>query len=442
MTQPHVVILGGGFAGLAAARELHGAPVRITLVDRRNHHLFQPLLYQVATAALNPSDIAYPIRSVLRRQRNVRTLLAKAERIDVERKAVVLADGELSYDYLIVATGATHSYFGRDDWAQWAPGLKSIEDALEIRNRVLSAYEAAEAESDPARVRELLTFVVVGGGPTGVELAGALIEIGRQTVARDFRSFDPRSLRVVLIEGSPRLLPPFDPKLSAEAERELRSLGVEVITGVHVTRIDSEGVGYGDEEIRARTVLWAAGVAASPIGATLGAATDRAGRVQVLPDLTIPGHPEVLVAGDLVSLQFEGRPVPGVAPAAVQAGRHAAKNVRRALLGQPLQEFRYHDKGSLATVGRAAAVAQFGRFRIAGFVAWWLWWVVHIFYLIGYRNRLAVMIGWAWQYFAFSRGARLITGRAWSPTEGQDGAAAPGAGPAGPGAPPGTPSAS
>jgi NADH dehydrogenase len=442
MTQPHVVILGGGFAGLAAARELHGAPVRITLVDRRNHHLFQPLLYQVATAALNPSDIAYPIRSVLRRQRNVRTLLAKAERIDVERKAVVLADGELSYDYLIVATGATHSYFGRDDWAQWAPGLKSIEDALEIRNRVLSAYEAAEAESDPARVRELLTFVVVGGGPTGVELAGALIEIGRQTVARDFRSFDPRSLRVVLIEGSPRLLPPFDPKLSAEAERELRSLGVEVITGVHVTRIDSEGVGYGDEEIRARTVLWAAGVAASPIGATLGAATDRAGRVQVLPDLTIPGHPEVLVAGDLVSLQFEGRPVPGVAPAAVQAGRHAAKNVRRALLGQPLQEFRYHDKGSLATVGRAAAVAQFGRFRIAGFVAWWLWWVVHIFYLIGYRNRLAVMIGWAWQYFAFSRGARLITGRAWSPTEGRDGAAAPGAGPAGPGAPPGTPSAS
>jgi NADH dehydrogenase len=442
MTQPHVVILGGGFAGLAAARELHGAPVRITLVDRRNHHLFQPLLYQVATAALNPSDIAYPIRSVLRRQRNVRTLLAKAERIDVERKAVVLADGELSYDYLIVATGATHSYFGRDDWAQWAPGLKSIEDALEIRNRVLSAYEAAEAESDPARVRELLTFVVVGGGPTGVELAGALIEIGRQTVARDFRSFDPRSLRVVLIEGSPRLLPPFDPKLSAEAERELRSLGVEVITGVHVTRIDSEGVGYGDEEIRARTVLWAAGVAASPIGATLGAATDRAGRVQVLPDLTIPGHPEVLVAGDLVSLQFEGRPVPGVAPAAVQAGRHAAKNVRRALLGQPLQEFRYHDKGSLATVGRAAAVAQFGRFRIAGFVAWWLWWVVHIFYLIGYRNRLAVMIGWAWQYFAFSRGARLITGRAWSPTAGRDGAAAPGAGPAGPGAPPGTPSAS
>lgn len=438
MTQPHVVILGGGFAGLAAARELRSAPVRITLIDRRNHHLFQPLLYQVATAALNPSDIAYPIRSVLRRQKNVRTLLAKAERIDVERKAVVLADGELSYDYLIVATGATHSYFGRDHWAAWAPGLKSIEDALEIRNRVLSAYEAAEAESDPARVRELLTFVVVGGGPTGVELAGALIEIGRQTVARDFRSFDPRSLRVVLIEGSPRLLPPFDPKLSAEAERELQKLGVEVITGVHVTRIDSDGVGYGEEEIRARTVLWAAGVAASPLGKTLGAATDRAGRVQVLADLTIPGHPEVLVAGDLVSLQFDGRPVPGVAPAAVQAGRHAARNVLRAVSGRPLQAFRYRDKGSLATVGRAAAVAQFGRFRIAGFVAWWLWWVVHIFYLIGYRNRLAVMIGWAWQYFAFSRGARLITGRAWSPTAGREVPSDPGAGSASRGAPPGT----
>ncbi|MDA0372487.1 MAG: NAD(P)/FAD-dependent oxidoreductase [Planctomycetota bacterium] len=438
MTQPHVVILGGGFAGLAAARELRGAPVRITLVDRRNHHLFQPLLYQVATAALNPSDIAYPIRSVLRRQENVRTLLAKAQSIDVERKAVVLADGELAYDFLIVATGATHSYFGRDDWAAWAPGLKSIEDALEIRNRVLSAYEAAEAEPDPARVRELLTFVVVGGGPTGVELAGALIEIGRQTVARDFRSFDPRSLRVVLIEGSPRLLPPFDPKLSAEAERELQKLGVEVITGVHVTRIDSDGVGYGAEEIRARTVLWAAGVAASPLGRTLGATTDRAGRVQVLPDLTVPGHPEVLVAGDLISLQFDGRPVPGVAPAAVQAGRHAAKNVRRALSGERLQAFRYRDKGSLATVGRAAAVAQFGRFRIAGLVAWWLWWVVHIFYLIGYRNRLAVMIGWAWQYFAFSRGARLITGRAWSPTASRDVPSDPGADPAVSGAPPGT----
>ncbi len=412
---PHVVILGGGFAGLAAARELRHTAARITLVDQRNHHLFQPLLYQVATAALNPSDIAYPIRSVLRRQKNVRTLLAKAERIDVERRKVVLADGELPYDFLIVATGARHSYFGNDSWERWAPGLKSIEDALEIRNRVLSAYEAAEAENDPDLVRELLTFVVVGGGPTGVELAGALIEIGRQTVARDYRSFDPTSLRVVLIEGSPRLLPPFDPALSAEAERELLDLGVEVITGVHVTRIDAEGVGYADQEIRARTVLWAAGVAASPIGASLGASTDRAGRVRVLPDLTVPGHPEVLVAGDLISLEVKGKGVPGVAPAAVQAGRHAARNVQRALLGKPLEPFRYRDKGSLATVGRAAAVAQFGRFRIAGFVAWWLWWVVHVFYLIGYRNRIAVMIGWAWQYFAFSRGARLITGKAWLP---------------------------
>ncbi|MEY4673697.1 MAG: hypothetical protein RL148_1481 [Planctomycetota bacterium] len=414
---PHVVILGGGFAGLAAARDLASAPVRITLVDRRNHHLFQPLLYQVATAALNPSDIAYPIRSVLRSQQNVRTILARAERIDAARKVVVLDSGELEYDWLLVATGATHSYFGHKEWEPWAPGLKTVEDALEVRNRVLSAFEAAESEPDPRRVRELLTFVVVGGGPTGVELAGSLIEIGRQTVARDFRSFDPRSLRVVLVEGSDRVLPPYAPVLSKLARRQLERLGVEVVTGVHVTHIDASGVRMGEQEIRARTVLWAAGVAASPLGASIGAPTDRAGRVLVNPDLSVPGHPEILLVGDLMSIQTDGKPVPGVAPAAVQSGRHAARNLRLALAGKPMLPFRYRDKGSLATVGRAAAVAQFGSLKLSGFLAWWLWWVVHIFYLIGYRNRIAVMIGWAWQYFAFARGARLITGRVWRPAQ-------------------------
>jgi NADH dehydrogenase len=414
---PHVVVLGGGFAGLAAARALRRAPVRVTMVDRRNHHLFQPLLYQVATAALNPGDIAYPIRSALRRQANARTILARADRIDLGRRVVVLADGELHYDFLIVATGATHSYFGNDHWEPWAPGLKTIEDALEVRRRVLSAYEAAEREPDPVRVRELLTFVVVGGGPTGVELAGALIEIGRHTVARDYRSFDPRSLRVILIEGADRLLPPYTPRLSAKAKASLERLGVEVRTSARVTAIDQTGVQVGGERIAARTVLWAAGVAASPLGRTLGVPVDRAGRVPVGPDLAVPGHPEVFVVGDLMSLQQDGKPVPGIAPAAIQAGRAAAKNIARVVAGRPTRPFRYFDKGSLATIGRAAAVGQIGRLEVTGFVAWSLWWLIHIAYLIGYRNRVACMVGWAWQYFAFARGARLITGRAWAPAQ-------------------------
>ncbi|MEZ4333199.1 MAG: NAD(P)/FAD-dependent oxidoreductase [Myxococcota bacterium] len=412
---PHVVIVGGGFAGLSAARALADAPVRITLVDRRNHHLFQPLLYQVATAALNPGDIAYPIRSVLRRQRNARTILARAERVDAARRTLVLADGEVAYDYLILAPGAGQSYFGHDDWETWAPGLKTIEDALEIRRRVLSAFEAAEREPDPSRLPAMLTFVIVGGGPTGIELAGALLEIGRHTVARDFRSFDPTTLRVVLIEAAPRLLPPYSEKLSAAARAQLERLGVEVRTGAHVTGIDETGVSLGDERIEARTVLWAAGVAASPLGRSLGAPLDRAGRVRVEPDLSVPGHPEVFVAGDLMAIEQGGHPVPGIAPAAIQAGEAAAHNVLARAAARETKPFHFVDKGSLATIGRAAAVGRIGRLEVTGFLAWLVWWLIHIAYLIGFRNRIAVMIGWAWQYFAFARGARLITGRSWEP---------------------------
>lgn len=414
---PHVVVVGGGFAGLSAARALRSAPVRITIVDRRNHHLFQPLLYQVATAALNPGDIAYPIRSVVRSQHNARTILARVDGVDLGARRLRLADGVLDFDYLVLATGATHSYFGQDAWEAWAPGLKTIEDALEIRRRVLSAFEAAERQTDPAQLPATLTFVVVGAGPTGVELAGALAEIGRLTVAKDFRSFDPRRLRVVLVEAAERVLPPYPPRLSASARAQLEHLGVEVRTGAKVTRIDQTGVWFGDEHLGARTVLWAAGVAASPLGRALGVPTDRAGRVLVAPDLSVPGHAHVFVAGDLMHLQQDGAPVPGVAPAAIQAGRHAARNIRALVTGRPTAPFRYRDKGALATIGRAKAVGAIGRLELSGFFAWWVWWLVHIAYLIGFRNRLVVMIGWAWQYFAFSRGARLITGRAWEPAQ-------------------------
>ncbi len=417
---PHVVILGAGFAGLAAARALRRAPVRITIVDRRNHHLFQPLLYQVATAALNPSDIAYPIRSVLRSQHNTRTILARVTGIDPQHRTIELLDGSLSFDYLLLATGSTHSYFGKDEWEAWAPGLKTIEDALEIRRRVLSAFEAAERLPDDSKLLETLTFVVVGAGPTGVELAGALSEIGRLTVAKDFRSFDPRRLRVVLVEGADRVLPPYSPRLSADAQRQLEQLGVEVRTHAKVTKIDQTGVWLGEEHIAARTVLWAAGVAASPLGKMLGVPTDRAGRVQVQPDLSVPGHPHVFVAGDLMSLVQNEKPVPGIAPAALQSGRHVAKNIKALLGGRTTAPFRYLDKGSLATIGRAAAVGKIGRVELSGYLAWWLWWLIHIAYLIGFRNRIVVMMGWAWQYFAFSRGARLITGRAWEPSRAPD----------------------
>ncbi len=407
-----VVIIGGGFAGLYAAQALRRAPVRVTVLDRRNHHLFQPLLYQVATAGLNPSDIAYPIRTVLRRQKNARVLLADVSRVDTASRTVEYDAGSIQYDYLVVATGATHSYFGHPEWAGLAPGLKTIEDALDMRGRVFLAYEEAERTLDRAEQAECLTFVVVGGGPTGVELAGTLAEIAHHSMKRDFRTIDPDDARVVLIEGVDRVLPSYPEKLSQAARRQLEKLGVTVRTGCMVTAIDPHGVTLGadSERIPARTVLWAAGVAASPLARSLGAPLDRAGRVQVQPDLTLPGHPEVFVIGDLAALTCDGAPVPGVAPAAIQEGKHAAGNIRRAIGGEALAPFRYRDKGSLATIGRAAAVASFKRFKLTGFLAWWAWWAIHIFFLIGFRSRLLVMFGWAWSYVTFQRSARLITG--------------------------------
>jgi NADH dehydrogenase len=406
-----VVIVGGGFAGLAAARALGGAPVDVVLLDRRNHHLFQPLLYQVATAGLAAPEIAYPIRRILWRQRNTRVLLADVASVDLEARKLRLAEGEIAYDFLILATGATHSYFGHDGWALCAPGLKSLEDALDIRNRVLVAFERAEAVEDPELRRAFLTFVVVGGGPTGVEMAGAFAEIARHTVARDFRRIDPRASRVLLVEAGSRILPAFPEDLSAKAVRQLESLGVQVWTGAAVTGVDAEGVSLGADRVAARTIVWAAGVQASPLGRTLGVPTDRAGRVLVEPDLTIPAHPEVFVVGDLASLTEGGRTVPGVAPAAMQMGRHAGEAVARRLRGAPVGPFRYVDKGSLATIGRSSGVALFGRVRLSGFVAWVAWLAVHIFFLIGFRNRFVVMFTWAWAYLTFERSARLILGR-------------------------------
>jgi NADH:quinone reductase (non-electrogenic) len=411
VTLPHVVIVGGGFGGLYAARALAGQAVRVTLLDRRNYHLFQPLLYQVATAALNPSDIAAPLRSVLRRATNVTVFLASVERVELAGRRVVLERGEIGYDALVLAAGASHSYFGHDDWEVFAPGLKTLEDALEIRRRVLLAYEAAERELDGAEQRALLTFVVIGGGPTGVELAGALGEISRQTIARDFRLIDPTQARIILLEGGPRILPTFPESLSRSAEHALRRIGVEVRTHAIVTRVTADAVWLGGEQVRARTVLWAAGVAAAPLARTLGASLDRSGRVLVEPDLSVPGHPEVFAIGDLCAfLHQTGAPLPGVAPVAIQQGRAVADNVQRRLRGQPTRPFRYRDKGSMATIGRAAAVAVVGRFRLSGLVAWLAWLLVHIMFLIGFRNRLLVLFEWAWAYVTWHRGARLITG--------------------------------
>ncbi|MDP9194427.1 MAG: NAD(P)/FAD-dependent oxidoreductase [Acidobacteriota bacterium] len=409
---PDIVIIGGGFAGLYTARGLKRVPADVTVVDQHNYHLFQPLLYQVATAGLNPSDIAAPIRSILRRQRNLNVILGEAVSIDVAQKRVDLADGSaLPYDQLVVATGATHSYFGHPEWEQHAPGLKTIEDALEIRRRVLLAFEAAEREEDPVEQNALLTFVIIGGGPTGVELAGTLSEIARKTMVRDFRRIRPESARVILLEGRERVLPPYPPDLSEKARLQLVELGVEVITGAVVTDINDREVRFGENVIATRTVLWGAGVQASPLARSLGVPLDRAGRVIVEPDLTIPGHPEVFVIGDLAAKQqHDGTFVPGVAPAAIQEGQHTALNLERAVAGQPLRAFRYRDKGSLATIGRAAAVADFGRLRFGGFLAWMAWLVIHVFFLIGFRNRFLVVTQWAWAYLTYQRGARLITG--------------------------------
>lgn len=407
---PHIVIVGAGFGGLYAARALARAPVEVTVVDRRNHHLFQPLLYQVATASLNPSDIASPVRRILRHQRNAHVILGEVTGVDVAGKRVFLDGREIAYDFLVLATGATHSYFGHDEWTKHAPGLKSIEDALEIRRRLLYAFEAAELEEDTRRRRAWLTFAIVGGGPTGVELAGSLAEIARHALARDFRHIDPTQARIVLIEGQERILPSFSTKLSENAARELARLGVEVRTGSPVTGMDEDGVWLGDDHVDARTILWAAGVAASPLARTLGVPLDRAGRVLVRPDLTIPGRDDVFVVGDLAALEQEGRTIPGVAQAAMQGARHTAGNILRALEGRPSQPFRYRDKGMLATIGRAAAVADFRHGSMSGFPAWVAWLLVHIWFLIGFRNRVMVMIQWMWAFLSYERGARLITG--------------------------------
>jgi NADH:ubiquinone reductase (H+-translocating) len=412
---PRVLIVGGGFGGLYAAFALSRRPVQVTLLDRRNHHLFQPLLYQVATAALSPGNIAQPIRHILRGSPNVRVFLGEASAVDLAARRVVLADGDtLGYDFLILATGASHAYFGHDEWRPLAPGLKDIDDALEIRRRMLLAFEAAEREADPARRDALLTFVIVGGGPTGVEMAGALGEIARDVLVHDFRAIDPRQARIVLLEAGPRLLAAFAPPLAAAAARELAARGVEVRPATAVTRIAPGLVEAGALRIATETVVWAAGVTASPLARTLGVPLDRVGRVLVEPDLSVAGHPEAFVIGDVAAFRHDpataGAPLPGLAPVAIQMGRHAARTILDAARGVPSRPFRYRDRGIMATIGRNAAVAESGRLRLTGFVAWLAWVLVHVLLLIGFRNRLVVMIEWAWAYLTFNRGVRLITG--------------------------------
>lgn len=410
--RPQVVIIGGGFAGLWAARALASAPVDITLLDRGNYHLFQPLLYQVATAGLSSPDIAAPLRHILRRQENVTVLMEEAVSIDPASRTVTLGEGRsVAFDYALLATGATHAYFGHDDWAPYAPGLKSLDDALDIRRRILSAFERAEASDDPDERKALLTFAIVGGGPTGVELAGTMAEIARHTLEHEFRHIDPAHSRVMLLEAGPRVLATFDPELSEKARLQLEHLGVEVLTGMQVSAIDAQGVQAGQRHIAARTVLWAAGVAASPLARTLGVPLDKAGRVPVESDLAVPGHPHVFVAGDLASVQSDGRPVPGVAPAAKQMGKHVAATIQARLAGQPARHFRYRDYGNLATIGRMAAVVQIGRWKLSGALAWWFWLWAHVFFLIGFRNRLVVMLNWTWAYWTYQRAARIILGR-------------------------------
>ena len=405
------MIVGGGFGGLSAARALRGAPVDVLLLDRRNHHVFQPLLYQVATAGLSPGDIASPIRWILRRQSNVRVWLAEVIEVHPDRRVLRLADGaELEYDYLILAAGSAHAYFGHDEWSAFAPGLKTLEDALEIRRRVLSAFEDAERERDPARQRRLLTFVVIGGGPTGVELAGALAEISRHALANDFRAIAPETARIILIEAGGAVLSTYPAPLPAFARKALERLGVAVWTGTPVTGVEDGRVRLGAETIEAGTILWAAGVAASPLGQSLGAPLDRAGRVWVNDDLTIPGHPDIAVVGDLAVFKTaEGSVLPGVAQVAMQQAAHAARNVLRTIDGRPREPFVYRDYGNMATIGRNSAVADFGWLRVKGYVAWLMWLFLHVFKLIGFRNRLSVMTQWAFAYVSYQRSVRLIT---------------------------------
>jgi NADH:ubiquinone reductase (H+-translocating) len=407
---PQVLILGAGFGGLTAAKVLSRLPVRVTLLDRHNYHLFQPLLYQVATATLSPGDIASPIRWIFRRAANIRVLLGEAQSIDPAQHRVTLADGAtLDYDYAIVATGASHAYFGHEEWAPAAPGLKTLEDALEIRKRILLAFERAERETSPVRRQELLTFVLVGGGPTGVELAGTLGEIARQTLRHEFRSIDPRQARIVLVEAGPTILPSFPLKLRDAARSSLRRLDIEVLENRTVTGVDPHGVSLGGDRLIAGTVLWAAGVAASPIVSTLGVPRDRAGRVIVEPDLSIPGHPEVFVIGDAAIFRQDGKPLPGVAQPAIQEGAHAARMIAARIRGESSTRFVFHDKGSMAIVGRGSAVADLPWIQFSGPVAWLAWLFLHIFELIGFRNRAAVLLQWAVAYFTYQRSVRLIT---------------------------------
>ena len=408
---PQVIIIGGGFAGLAAARRLRNVECEVTIVDRHNHHVFQPLLYQVATAGLSPGDIASPIRWILRKQQRLRVLLANVERIDSTAKQVHLDHGDvLEYDYLIVAAGATHSYFGHDDWAEAAPGLKTLDDALAVRRRLLLAFEEAEREPNPVYQRRLLTFVIIGGGPTGVEMAGALGEIARQVLKSEFDAVDPTIARIILVEAGPSILPAFPESLRESARRALLRLGIDVRVGKAVTKVEEGAVWIGDDRIDAHTILWAAGVAAAPLSRDLGPGLDRAGRVIVEPDLSVPGHPGVFVAGDLATFTHQtGKPLPGVAQVAKQQGRHAAANVARVIKGQQTTAFRYFDPGNMATIGRNAAIADFGFLRVSGYLGWLLWLFVHILFLIGFRNRLSVMVQWAASYLTYQRSVRLIT---------------------------------
>lgn len=419
---PHVVVVGGGFGGLGFTRRLARAPVRITLVDRRNHHLFQPLLYQVAAAGLSPGEIAEPIRSIVAGQDNVQVRLDEALSVDLPGRTLHMRDGSLRYDHLLLAAGATHTWFGHDEWAPHAPGLKTLDDALEMRQQILLAYERAEWADDPEERRRLLTFVVVGGGPTGVELTGALSEIARHTLSRDFRRIDTAMTRVVLVEAGPTVLGAYPERLRAHALRQLAEIGVEVVTGRPVVGVDAEGVLLGGEggteRIAARTVLWGAGVAGAPLGASLGVPLDRAGRVLVEPDLSLPGHPEVQVIGDLACFAHDtadGRPLPGVAQVAMQMAVLAADNLRARLDGRPTATFRYRDLGSMATIGRSRAIALIGRVQMHGTLAWMMWLTVHLVQLIGFRNRLAVLVQWAWSYLTWERSSRLIRGEATPP---------------------------
>jgi NADH dehydrogenase len=407
---PRVVILGGGFGGLEAAKKLACEDVRVTVVDHTNYHLFQPLLYQVATAALSPADIAAPIRAVLRRCNNMEVILAEVHSVNVEQRKVQLVDGEIDYDYLIVATGARHSYFGHPEWEKLAPGLKSLEDAVEIRRRILLAFEYAEKITDEAARRAAMTFVIIGGGPTGVEMAGAIAEIARYTLAKDFRHINPSQARVVLIEGEPRVLAAYPEDLQISAMKQLADLGVEVRTGVHATNLMEAGLNVGEEFIPCRVKIWAAGNNASYVGQSLGAPIDRVGRVIVNEDLTIPGHPEVQVIGDLANFSHQtGKPLPGISPVAMQQGRHAARNILAMVRGEKPRRFWYWDKGSMATIGRSKAVADLNFIHLSGFPAWLAWLFVHIIFLVGFRNRVTVLLQWAWTYFTFNKGARLIT---------------------------------